>query len=182
MKRYHDDYWDDLRFPATAVNPPGLGSDPDFDTTNGGYLFDASSTELVFFAAQMPHQWREESTIRPHVHWQKTTSATGNVYWRMEYKWAPKNTVMDAAFTTLNVTSTVSATPDTDEADKHLISSFGDITASGKGLSDMLMIKISRIGGDAADTYNSDCRLLEFDIHYRSNSLGSVAEFAKGTP
>ena len=170
-----DTYYDDLKFPAASANPPGLASDPDFDTTNGGYLFDAGSTELLFFAAQMPHAWKEGTGIHPHLHWQKTTSASGNVYWQLDYKMAPIGEVMDSSFTTLTTTSVVGSTPDTDTANKHLISSFDEISMTGKGLSDMILIKLSRIGG--SDTYGADARLLEFDIHYEINSFGSAQEF-----
>jgi len=171
--------WDDLRFPAAAANPPGLASDPDYDTTNGGWLFDAASTEVLFFQVQMPHPWREGTEIHPHVHWQKTTSAAGNVYWQLDYKKAPIAAVMDAAFTTLSTTSTVPGTPDNNTADEHLISAFDWIDMVGNELSDMLLIKLSRIGGDAADTYGADVRLLEFDIHYEIDGFGSGREFIK---
>jgi len=171
--------WDDLQFPAAAINPPGLGSDPGYDTTNGGYLFDANSTELLFFQAQMPHGWREGSSIRPHVHWQKTTSAAGNVYWQLDYKKTPIGSVMDGAFTTLFNTSTVDGTPDNDTANEHLITALGDIDMTGNELSDMLVMKLSRIGGNGADTYGADARLLEFDIHYEIDGFGSGREFIK---
>lgn len=171
--------YEDLRFPATSVNPPGAVSDPDWDTTNGGWLFDDNGTEVVFIIAQLPHSWVEGSEIEPHVHWQKTTSASGNVLWRLEYKWAPINEVMDSVFTTLNTSSVVGGTPDTDTANKHLISSFGDINTSNKQISDMLVFKLSRVGGDASDTYGDDARLLEFDIHYKINSKGSLFPYVK---
>lgn len=175
-------YWDDMRNPASAINPPGLASDPDFDTTNGLYLFDSSATELLFISAQMPHGWKSGSGIVPHVHWQKTTSASGNVFWQLDYKKAPINEVMDASFTTLTTSSVVGGTPDTDTADKHLISSFGLLDMSDMDISDMLIFKLARIGGNAADTYGADARLLEFDIHYRINQPGSIAEFEKDDP
>jgi hypothetical protein len=170
-------YWDDLRFPAGAVNPPGLASDPDFDTTNGGWLFAGGGTELLFFQAQLPHSWVNGSYLQPHVHWQKTTSAAGTVKWQLDYKWAPIGEVMDAAFTTDAVTAPVAGTPDNDTANEHLISAFSSIDAAGKSISDMLLVKISRIGGD--DTYAADARLLEFDIHYQKNAFGSVLEYSR---
>jgi len=169
--------WDDLAAPASAINPPGLASDPDFDTTNGGWLFDAASTEVLFIILQMPHRWREGTIIKPHVHWQKTTSASGDVYWQLDYKWSPIGEVMDAAFTTVYTTSPVAGTPDNETANEHLISSFGNVDATGKGLSDMLLCKVSRIGG--ADTYAADARFLEFDIHYEIDSFGSDEEYTK---
>lgn len=172
--------WEDLRFPATAINPPGQASDPDVEASSGLLLFDAAATEVVFVAAQLSHSWAEGTAIVPHVHWQKTTSASGNVLWRLEYKWAPIGEVMDAAFTTVDASTPIGATPDTDTADYHMITSFGDVDVSGKNVSDMFIFKVSRVGGDAADTYAADARLLEIDIHYQKNSLGSEYEGRKG--
>jgi len=172
--------WEDLRFPATAINPPGLASDPGFDTTNGGFLFDAASTELIFLIEQLPPSYSTGSNLKPHVHWQKTTSASGTVLWRLEYKIAIKGEVMDAAFTQLDAYETVSATPDDDTTDRHLITAFDEIDGTNLGISDMLLIKLSRIGGDGTyDTYGADARLLEFDFHYQRNSPGSNEEFIK---
>lgn len=171
--------WDDLRFPASAVNPPGQVSDPDFDTTNGGWLFAAGGTEVLFLMAQLPHAWAEGTDLKPHVHWQKTTSAGGDVVWRFSYKWAKKGAVMDASFTDVDVTSVVSGTPDNDTANEHLITSFGALVATDVEVSDMLVIKLARIGGDGADTYGADARLLEFDIHHQIDSFGSNLEFSK---
>ena len=176
---YTDTFWDDMRMPASAIDPPGTASDPDFDTTNGGWLFAATGTELIFLQVQIPHTWNEGTTLKPHVHWQKTTSAAGNVVWELQYKWAPIAEVMDAAFTTLSSSTVVPGTPDNNTANEHLITSLGDISATGKQISDMLMMKFSRLGSDAADTYGADSRLLEFDIHYEVSTPGSDQEFIK---
>lgn len=180
MRRVNHDCWEDLRFPATAINPPGQAADPDFDFVNGGWLFGSGGTELLFFMAQLPHAWREETTLMPHVHWQKTTSAGGDVLWRFSYKWAPRATVMDAAFTDDDASTVAIGTPDNDTANEHLITPFSDLTAADKGISDMLACKLARIGGDGADTYGADARLLEFDIHYQlSDPPGSRLEYTK---
>lgn len=169
--------WDDLRFPATAVNPPGQASDPDFDTTNGGYLFATGSTETIFLIAQLPHSWAEGTDLKPHVHWQKTTSAGGDVLWRLSYKWAAIAEVMDSSFTDVDVSTVAAGTPDNDTANEHLITPFGALAATSKTVSSMLVMKLSRIGG--GDDYGADARLLEFDIHYQIDSFGSNQEFTK---
>lgn len=170
--------WDDMRAPATAVK--GAGTPPSDDSTNGLLLFSGSATNSVFITLQIPHTWYEGSTLVPHVHWQKTDTSSGNVLWQLEYKWAPINEVMDAAFTALQASTTVAGTPDTDTADKHLITSFGDLSGEGRQISDMLIMKLSRLGGDASDTYNNqNARFLEFDIHYQVNSTGSAMQFTK---
>jgi len=172
-----DTFYEDLRFPASAINPPGQAGDPDFDTTNGGWLFAAGSTEVLFLAAQMPHAWKEGTELHPHVHWQKTAAESGDCYWQLEYKIAPISEVMDAAFTTIFNTTTLNT--DNNLANEHLITDIGNISMTGKGFSDMLLMKLSRIGGNAADTAASDVRLLEFDIHYEVSSFGTADEYSR---
>lgn len=168
--------WDDLRFPATAINPPGAASDPDWDSANGGWLFAASGTETLFLIAQLPHTWKQETDLEPHVHWEKTTSATGNVRWVLRYEWAPIGEVRSSLLSLASSTTSVS---DNDTANTHAITDLGTIDASGKGISDMLMMRLDRTGSSGADTYGADARLLEFDIHYQKDSLGSRGEFTK---
>ena len=172
-------FWDDLRFPVSGINPPGGVNDPDLDPNNGTWLFNANTTEICAIIAQMPHSWREESTIIPHVHWSKTTSASGNVLWRFEYQIAKPGDVFPGTWTTVDTTTTVTGTPDNDTAEEHLISSFGDIDMTGYTISTILLTRISRIGGDASDTYGADARLIEFDIHYEIDGAGSALEFIK---
>jgi len=176
--------WDDLRFPATAINPPGQVSDPDVEATTGLLLFDAAGTELIYALAQMPHSWKEGSEISPHVHWTKTTSAAGNVAWQLRHQILPIGEVGPDEWTDDGIiTSPVGGTPDNDTAWEHLISSWPDIPmvdgTSKFSLSTCILFEISRVGGNAGDTYAADARLLEFDLHYQINSLGSEVEFVK---
>lgn len=174
-------YWDDLKTPASGINPAGAASPPGQDTSvmPGTLLFDASGVEVVALVVQMSHSYKEDTAIVPHVHWTKTTSAAGNVLWRLRYKVVKIGEVGDADFTTLTTSSTVEGTPDNDTANEHLISTFGEVTISGFQISDMLVCELSRVGSDAADTYGADARLLEFDIHYQRDEPGSRQEFRK---
>lgn len=174
---YPGGYWDDLRSAATAINPPGAASDPDVDPATGLLLFDAGATELVYVAVQLPHGWVEGTTLRPHVHWVKTTSAAGAVAWRMRYRYANVGAVLSDWSTA--VTETAPAVSDGDTANKHAITTFGDIDIPDGRLSMMLIFEIARVGGDVADTYGADAALLEFDVHYKKNAPGSVQEFVK---
>lgn len=56
---------------------------------------------------------------------------------------------------------------------------FSDLQMPGKNLSSIILWRISRIGGSGSDTYPQDARLLEFDIHYQIDSLGSNEEYEK---
>jgi len=172
--------WDDLRFPASSVNPPGQASDPDISATNGTLLFDATGTELVFFQVQLPHAWKAGTNIKPHVHWAKTTSAAGNVLWRLNHKIAALGGTFGDFSDDDDALTVVPSFPDTNAANKHLLTSFSEIDMSGiDTVSAMLLIKLSRVGGDAADTYGADAELFEFDIHYEIDQIGSREEYTK---
>lgn len=167
-------YWDDFRFPASRlqVNPALLK--PDFDFANVGLLFDAASTETVFCIAQMPHGWKEGSDIRPHIHWQPTNTNTGNVLWKLEYKWANVGDVDPALWSEVTVLATGAGVAGTNQ-----IAAFPALSGVGKTLSSLLSMKVSRIGGDGTDTYDVDARMKEFDLHYQIDMAGSREPFSK---
>jgi len=170
-----DTVWDDLRAPATAINPPGQASDPDWDAIEGGWLFDAASTEVLFVIMQFPHTYKEGSNIRPHVHWEPTDANSGNVVWRMEYKWYNVNGTRPGSWTQEDITDAADGT-----SGKHQIAAFTEIDGTGMGLSSLFVWKISRIGGDASDTYGVDARMMEIDIHFQVDTPGgSYDEYSK---
>jgi len=174
--------WDDLRFPSQGINPPGAASDPDVETTTGLWLFAAAATQMLAGIAQMPHSWKEGTTLKPHVHWQKTTSAGGDVLWQFDYEVVNNGAVAAMDYgSQLQATTVATGTPDGDTANEVLITPLGDITMTGKTVSSIIFWKLSRIGSDAADTYGADARMLEFDIHYEVDSFGSNDEFVKGS-
>ncbi|KKM75012.1 hypothetical protein LCGC14_1394540 [marine sediment metagenome] len=179
LKNNPNDYpWDDLRFPAQGINPPGAASDPDIETSTGLLLFSGTSTEIVAGAIVIPHTLAVDTLIDFHVHWQKTTSAGGNVLWRIDYEVVNNGDVATMAYgTQIQSTSPIAETPDNDTANEILITDIGDVDMTGKKLACMVLWKLSRIGGDGSDTYNSDARLLEMDIHYQKFSDGSYDEW-----
>jgi hypothetical protein len=171
--------WDDLRFPAQSI--VAGSAPPSAENDTGFWLFSGSATNRVAGIAQMPHTWKEGTTIVPHVHWQKTTSASGNVLWQLDYEVVANGAVAAMDYgTQLQQTATVTGTPDNDTANECLISSFGEIDMTGEEISVLIFWKLSRIGGDASDTYDAaNARLLEFDIHYQKDAAGSVTQFTK---
>ena len=62
---------------------------------------------------------------------------------------------------------------------QHTITTFGPIDAQDTGLRLVLMWELSRMGADAADTYGAMARLMEFDIHFWQDSIGSGQEYSK---
>ena len=167
--------WDDLCFPATAINPAGSPTPMTFDQDNLGFLATDSGTQNIAIIAQMPHSWKEGSDIYPHLHWSPTTTDTGDVVFSLSYKWQNIEEADPGSWTTM--TSLVA--PADGAAYKHQMDSFGAITGTGKTISSILKIKISRLGGDAADTYGAISLLSQFDIHYQMDSTGSRSQGTK---
>jgi len=171
--------FDDLMFPATGINPSGSPTAPVLDNNNGWLQFDPNIQQVIAIQVQLPHRWKEESLLYPHIHWSKSDYAAGNVVWQLEYKWLPIGDVMDTDWTTTSISTPISATPDTNTARKHLISSFPEIDTTNKHISDMIIMKLSRLATDSADTYSSNALMFQFDIHYEIDSFGSNIEFSK---
>lgn len=173
---HEEPYWEDLRSPASAVNPQGLVNPPTWDTAKGGWLYDASLPKELHIFQQLPHAWKEGTNFRPHVHWEKATSATGNVVWQMAYQWLCLGQARTAEVT-LSASDVVEYTAG---ADFHMLTPLGEITASaGIGISDVLFIRLTRDVGSAADDYAADARLVEFDTHHQVDAPGSVFLYRK---
>lgn len=170
--------WEDLRFPATAFNPPGTASDPGLDTTDGTFLFDATAVELIYCVVQLPHSFMQGSSLHPHIHWAKTTSAAGDVAWRVRYK-TSKVGEITTDFSAADYA--LASTQDDNTEGRHLISGFTalDTAALDLDISDILIFEIAREGDAVTDTYAADAKFFEFDIHYRIDSLGSEQEYVK---
>ena len=164
--------WEDLRAPASGINPPGQVSDPGWDNTELGWLFDPDGTEVVHIIMQLPHGYIENTHVYPHVHWEPTDTGAGDVLWRMEYRW--RNNLETGTFATVDMLATASGT-----ADQLQINGFGAMGKDGAKVSSLFEVKLSRIGGDASDTYGADARLKEFDVHVQLDDFGSSEERSK---
>lgn len=170
--------WDDLRFPAQGINPSGPISPPNIDANDGSLLFAHNADNQVAIIAQMPHTWDEGTAIVPHVHWSKSTAASGTVAWLCEYTMANPGEAFPAFQTLSLVTQTVPGTPDGNVANQHLISTFGELDMTGMEISCIIKFRITRDSSE--DTYGAAAKLVEFDLHYRNDrSGGSVQQFTK---
>jgi hypothetical protein len=167
-----DGHWEDLRFPVTAINPPGAASDPSRNPTDGTLEFSPTATNVIAGVAQMPHAWLRSSAIRPHVHWQPTTTGSGNVLWKFEYDIAAVNSNFAGTYTPLTILDAADGI-----VNNHLILGFGDVSMEGKSESCVIKWLLSRVGGDNTDTYAGAAKLLEFDIHYQVGKYGTPDEY-----
>lgn len=168
--------WDDLRFPAVGIALGGVTSPPG-QATDGSLLFDSDVAETIAGIAQMPHGWKEGSTIRPHIHWMKTTSDSGDVRWAFRYKIADVGDVFTGwSEWDYQETPLVGIG---DVANTHGITSFTPIDMTTYSISCIILWQLGRDAGDDDDTYAEDAKLLEFDIHYQIDASGSAQQFTK---
>lgn len=180
--------WDDLRVPVLSTKLGGT-KDPDFvkvfddGSSSQGvftYLFDSTTEEELYFAVQVPHGWKYESSLHPHVHWFPTVNGSEGqkVSWGLEY------TIGDIGAVIGNTTIIYGNTPMPDEtlvANTHYLTEFPEISMTGiDTVSPMLLCRVFRdaTGSGGTDDYTSDVALLEIDFHYQSDRIGSDNEYS----
>ncbi|WP_159951604.1 hypothetical protein [Polaribacter septentrionalilitoris] len=179
--------WEDLQVPVSSVNIKKVASEPKWDDFIGSisllWFEEGEELQSVSFTVQMPHKWKEGSTIKPHIHWTSGRSGdaapgTNRVKWALEYVWA--NVAGEFNSTSTTLTGSVVATPNEGSIPlrEHIITPLGDITATGKTLSSMILCRLYRVN-DGDDSYSGDAGLLEIDFHYQVDSDGSNDEYTK---
>jgi hypothetical protein len=164
--------WDDMQFPVTAVKLSGT-KPPTWTDYKGGQVLAFSdqategNEEIVYFNVQMPHGYKEGSSITPHVHWVGEDNTAGNVAWKLSYSWAN----FDSAFPSETEEAIIGANGETDIQNT---AGFTAISGTGKTMSSMLICSLRRFSSDASDTFTSkDAYLLEVDVHVELNRFGS---------
>ncbi len=177
---YNNVYWCDIRFPASEAGLGGSNA-PDVEPNLGYDLFDNVQDEEVFFQAQMPHSYKLGTAIKAHVHWAKSSSAGGDVCWRVDYECG------DIGETYANsLGTTISLTYEVDDADTAYLQALASLTMGDPAFSAPSGMCIMRLwrdvsgdGASCADDYAADAILYEFDIHYQMDQPGSISEMLK---
>lgn len=167
--------WDDLRFPAQSIDPAGSVAPASRDNTDATLIFAGNVNNIIAGIGQMPHAWEDGRPIRPHVHLQFKTAASGvNTRWKLEWDIA----AVSGNFGVLTGSDTITVANANNNV-KHVIASFAEVATTGMKDSAIVKWKLSRLAqSDAADNDTNACNLLEFDIHYETdNPGGSIDEY-----
>lgn len=165
----------DIKYPATAINPHGAVADPDWDSTELGWLFSPTLTEEIQIIAQLPHGISLTSPIKICFTWEPVIGDAGSrVVWQIQYKW--KNLGEDVnSFAYINLVEEASPQggwlkkSKTNEIYK---TDTGDALQEGSVISFFLR----RIGGNHSDTYTHDVRLKQVNIHVYLDDPGIYSE------
>lgn len=169
--------WDDLKAPATAINPAGSVAPATIDTDDGSLVFTNGQTQIIAVWFQLPHAWKVGSDLSLHLHWAKTTSAAGTVKWQSKFEWTNIGAVRAGFSAFVDGTEGI---PNSDTAGKHALFEFPDYVGTGKTISSMVCVVLQRLSsGGSADTYGAPVKLFEIDLHYQIDSLGSYLEYTK---
>lgn len=172
--------------PATAKNSGGTTPDwANFVPSISTYLFGPTVNEEIAFQVQLPHNYKEGTTIYPHIHWAPMTAAgTSRATWVLDYQWVNFNGNFVESSTSVSgylVVGDGTTSPTISLASKqHTITELGSgITGTGKTISSILMCRLYRNGVDANDNYTGDAALLSIDFHYEIDTFGSREQFIK---
>ena len=171
--------WDDYVTPLTRALFGGSSNDPtltkiadDGAGSAGVWGFVFSDGDEVLATVQMPHRWKEGSTIYPHIHLFAMTDVdpTDNFDLEIEYWWSDINEDFPANTTLVNTEHETGV----NSQYKHQLADLtaAGIDGSGHTLSSVLMIRIERVAA-AADNYAGGICIMDFDVHYEIDTIGS---------
>lgn len=163
-------YWDDMLV-EMRESLKGTNAKPDWDATNLGLLFPQNDpSEFIMLNLQLPHRWKEGSTIFPHVHIHQ--AANQNPVFKLDYRWINFGEAVPATWSTYVMDSL--ATAYTSGTISNILKGAG-ISGAGKTISSILQMKLYRDD----NVYAGDVLAMSFDIHIECDSLGSNAEYTK---
>lgn len=178
--------WDDIRIIPGSFDRPGT-SDPVLNGWQPGgsgatfqvYVF--AQNDEVHFTLQLPHQYKIGTDIKCHCHW--TPRNRGNeengktVAWKADISWCSHGSTFPAS-TTYDMTDACNGVDDEHNITPDIVI---DGHTSPKGISSMLIVRLYRDTGDTwAGTTDAQLpAILEFDIHYERDTIGSRQSLVK---
>ena len=168
-----DSVWDDLTLSSLQFrDPPGGEAAPALQiyvpapgVTN--YVLDFDAGERGYGILQMKHGYKRDSEVRPHIHWTSSTACTSS--WELAMSFGHIDGGMTNTYRQTSVFTNL--TPR-----KHNMSSFPAVTdmTNKLGESGIFLISLKCVSEGAASTNGPF--LMDFDIHYQIDKLGSDNE------
>lgn len=156
-----NNFVDDLRVPLDKGS--SAASLEFFSGSTGPQIWvfrNNASVEAMSFTVQLPHNWKEGTTIYPHIHWIPRANGTGNVQWNLDYTWVN----IDGTFSATTTISGITTGPFT--KDNHILTNIGTgIEGTDKTYSSILICRIWRDSSLGTDTYANDAGGLSMDFH-----------------
>ena len=169
--------WTDLVASANALNPTGPDTASAYNATYGFLEFANGQNCSAFVNFQIPHDYAEGTDIEPHIHWQRATSSTEDVKWRMKTLWYNVGSTMPdfSAYSTAD--EEITGALETGLPRFQHIHAW-NCDGAGKTISSILMVAFQRFDGvGGGDPYGGVAEVVSVDVHYRRAQPGSVQEY-----
>jgi len=167
--RYNINGWDDITSDLSAGKAVGANAPTWAVFRNGisAYKFHQTTMNELWVTFHIKHDYAEGSDVYPHIHWSPNTTSTGVVRWGMEYTVA-KGHDQEAfpATTTIYLESTISS----NKQYQHIVTEATDAQAFDAFQADtLILMRIFRDAGNAADTFPDPVFALTADIHFQAD-------------
>lgn len=154
------------------------------DTTDACVLYSTQSalTSFQYCNVQLNHDRDLSGGIYPHIHWIQTASNAPNFL--LGYRYLPTNSTIETAWTYLKC-NTLATTYSTGSLHQISYTTQAITPPANSTVSDIIQFKIYRDVANAStvfsstDNYAVSAKVLSFDAHIITNTIGSRTEFSK---
>jgi len=151
-----------------------FASYPPFDSDSLYYSFSVDTVgadaQILSFVIQMPHNWKEGSTVYPHVHF-KYETAVGTPVFLLKYKWYALGGTTEKGWKWVKM-GTASATTDKTH---QIVEYSAGISGAGMGMSSIIVCEVYLYSAGGTPPVNA----YQMDLHYEVDGLGSQTETVK---
>lgn len=177
--------YDDYVTPLGANNWNGASNNPTltklFDDgagSQGVYGFVFSDGDEALITIQIPHRYKEGTNIDPHIHFMCMTDVDPTDKFGIEFEYTWANIGEDYAANTTLSTIDIDTGVDTQYMHQYADITAAGVDGTGKTISSILICRIKRVAA-TGDNYAGGIVIIDFDIHYQVDTMGSRQEGAK---
>ena len=151
-----------------------FSSYPPFDSDSLYYSFSVDTAgndaQILSFVIQMPHNWKEGSTVYPHVHF-KYETAVGTPVFLLKYKWYALGGTTEKGWKWVKM-GTASATTDKTH---QIVEYSAGISGAGMGMSSIIVCEVYLYSTGGTPPVNA----YQMDLHYEIDAMGSQTQTTK---
>lgn len=165
---------DDIHNPLVSAKAGGgtptwatVATDGAGSTGVNAWRFSATVVNQLWFSSFIPHGYKLDSNIDPHVHWMPFDGNAGDIVLELERSGANIGGVYGN--TTID-TITIAAPGTTLE---NTLDDFAEVTGTGFQMGRTTLCRIARLGNDGDDTYGSTIYITQVDWHIIKDTDGS---------
>ena len=174
--------FNDIAFDAIALQQSGPGVSINNVESTVDYLTTANDADYMFINVQFPHSRKNGANVYPHIHFFQ--AQTGAPNFALQYRWQKNGGTKTTAWTAVKC-NTLATTYTAGTINQIAYVNGGITPPSGDGLSDILQLRIIRDTTNGlglaygADPYGATVSVIQCDVHYEMDQIGSKTEYSK---